>query len=261
MTEFFYNRLRNYFLKVGEVLRGKADAASIFPNPTDIGESRERVYAEFLKKHLPSGCNVLFGGFLFNLEGHESKQLDLIITSDASIQFNSSIEEGGKSFSCVEGTLAVVSVKSSLNSNELIDALENIASIPDKEPLGSKKPPNLKISSYKDWPYKIIYASKGIKMSKLAQCINNFRIRYPALPLSKLPDLIQVGGQGCIIKIGDSGGKTRAGGNILPNTFYENSDPSDVYALKYAILRIQENALCAKHILFNYSKMLDYLPF
>lgn len=62
MPNEFYIRLKKYYTKVGEVLRGEADIASIFPNPTDIGMSRERVYAEFLRSHLPSCCNVLYGG-------------------------------------------------------------------------------------------------------------------------------------------------------------------------------------------------------
>jgi hypothetical protein len=83
MPSEFYTRLKKYYMKVGEVLRGEADIASIFPNPTDIGMSREMVYAEFLRSHLPSCCNVLYGGFLFNLHGEESKQLDLIVTTDS----------------------------------------------------------------------------------------------------------------------------------------------------------------------------------
>lgn len=82
----------------------------------------------------------------------------------------------------------------------------------------------------------------------------------PIFQISKLPNLIQVGGQGCIIKIRDSGGETRAGGKIPPNTFFEISGPSDFYALTYAVLMIQENVLGAKHLLFNYRKMLECLP-
>ena len=38
----FFDRLKKYFTKVGEVLKGQAGVASIFPNATDIGTSRER---------------------------------------------------------------------------------------------------------------------------------------------------------------------------------------------------------------------------
>jgi hypothetical protein len=54
MTQPFYDRLETYFRKVGEVLRGEADAAAIFPNSTDLGMSRERIYADFLRHHLPA---------------------------------------------------------------------------------------------------------------------------------------------------------------------------------------------------------------
>lgn len=84
MTRELCGRLKKYYIEVGNVLRGQADSASILPNPTDVGMSRERVHVEFLRLHLPSSCNVLFGGFLFNLDGDESKQLDLIVTSDSS---------------------------------------------------------------------------------------------------------------------------------------------------------------------------------
>jgi len=48
MPANFFNRLRDYYMKVAEVLRGDADAASVFPNPTDVGMSREKVYPDFL---------------------------------------------------------------------------------------------------------------------------------------------------------------------------------------------------------------------
>jgi hypothetical protein len=53
MPQSFYARLKQYYIKIGAVLRGEADAASIFPNTTDVGISRENVYVEFLKMHLP----------------------------------------------------------------------------------------------------------------------------------------------------------------------------------------------------------------
>ena len=73
MAKPFYNRLKNYFEKVGEVLRGEAEVSSIFPNTSDIGVSRELIYAEFLKQHVPSKCNIFLGGFLFGKDGTESK--------------------------------------------------------------------------------------------------------------------------------------------------------------------------------------------
>ena len=88
MTTPFYNRLYEYFEQVGKVLRGQADVASVFPNTSDIGMSRESVYAKFLIQHAPSKCNVFLGGFLFGDNGEESKQLDVIITNDTAPRYN-----------------------------------------------------------------------------------------------------------------------------------------------------------------------------
>lgn len=63
----FFERLKEYFDQVNAVLRGEASSASIFPNTSDIGLAREAIYAKFLKSHLPTNCNVLFGGFYLPL--------------------------------------------------------------------------------------------------------------------------------------------------------------------------------------------------
>jgi Domain of unknown function (DUF6602) len=116
MPKNFFTRLRNYYLDVAKVLRGEADAASIFPNTTDVGMAREKIYANFLKEHAPSKCNVFLGGFLFDLNGSESKQIDVIVTTDTAPQFNfRNQDSGGKSFSPVEGTLGIASIKSNLD--------------------------------------------------------------------------------------------------------------------------------------------------
>lgn len=95
----FFERLRAYYLDVAAVLRGEAKAASIFPNSTDVGISRERIYAEFLRQHAPSKCNVFYGGFLFGEDGSESNQLDVIVTTDTTPRYNLHNSDGsGKSF-------------------------------------------------------------------------------------------------------------------------------------------------------------------
>jgi hypothetical protein len=50
----FLKRLENYYHAVGQVLRSEAEAAAVFPNSTDVGSSREEVYAKFLRTHVPS---------------------------------------------------------------------------------------------------------------------------------------------------------------------------------------------------------------
>jgi hypothetical protein len=40
------------------VLKGEAEAASVFRNTSDVGLERELIYSIFLKQHVLSKCNV-----------------------------------------------------------------------------------------------------------------------------------------------------------------------------------------------------------
>ena len=112
MSKPFFEKLQEYYSSVSEALRSQSAASSIFPNAGDIGTARERIYVEFLRSCLPSACNVSLGGFLFNAEGEVSNQIDVIVTSDTCPQFNFHNWDGqGKTFSCIDGTLAVAGLK------------------------------------------------------------------------------------------------------------------------------------------------------
>jgi hypothetical protein len=151
-------RCNNYYLDVAKVLRDEASASSIFPNPVDKGASREKVYAEFLKQHAPSKCNVFFGGFVFDDNGNESKQLDIIITTDTTPRYNLKNKDGdGKSFSPIEGTLGIVSIKSKLDKKEIHDCLQGMASIPPMSKLDGRVNPLLKITGYDELYPKVVF--------------------------------------------------------------------------------------------------------
>ena len=116
MPEPFFTRLKNYYQDVAKVLRGEADASNIFPNSSDKGFMRENIYAEFLRQHAPSKCNVFLGGYLFDEDGNESRQMDIIITTDTTPRYDLHNKGGsGTSFSPVEGSLGVASIKSMLD--------------------------------------------------------------------------------------------------------------------------------------------------
>ncbi len=257
----FFERLNRYYANVGEVLRGQKNAASVFPNATDIGSSRERVYAEMLRQHIPSSCNVLFGGFLFDQEGKESKQIDIIITNDSSIQYNFlGGGDNGKSFACIDGTIGIVSVKSTLNKKELTDALNNIASIPDQQPLTKDRYSiGWKIRGFDDWPCKIIYASDGIGRDSLMTNLNTFYEENSSIPHNKRPNIIHVLGKYLVVRIDERGGETRSGQPIPPNTFHSSDIKSDAVALSWAIIKIQEIAQASKMIAYRYHSIVEKL--
>lgn len=262
MTQNFFSRLRSYYIKVAEVLRGEADAASVFPNTTDIGMSRELAYAEFLKQHAPSKCNVFLGGFLFDDDGAESKQLDIIITTDTAPRFNFHNKDGiGKSFSPVEGTLGVVSVKSNLNRAELFNGLDGIASIPPTRPLGQRVNTLLKIQNYDDWPVKIIYASNGVAPKTLLAHLNEYYVNNSAIPLNRRPHFIHVAGS-CFVARAQNGMTIhdRNLGTAAPlplGTYHLITTDPDLQAITWTLHELQINATASTHILFSYDSILN----
>jgi hypothetical protein len=260
----FYKRLRAYYLKVAEVLRGDADAAAVFPNPTDIGVARERLYADFLKQHAPSKCNVFLGGFLFHVDGSESKQLDVIVTTDTAPRYDfHNRDGGGKSFSPVEGTLGVASIKSTLDKAQLYDALTGIASIPPTEPLGKRVSTILKIKNYEDWPYKIVYATSGLAANTILGHLNDYYADNSQVPITRRPNVIHVAGKYAIFRA-TSGMSTydRATSQstaLEPGTFHVFSDDTDLQAICWVLNDLQTKATASTHILFRYEGVIKRL--
>lgn len=257
MPQPFFTRLRNYYLKVAEVLRGEADAASIFPNPSDVGGSRENVYAQFLKQHAPSKCNVFFGGFLFDEDGLESKQLDVIVSTDTAPRFNFfNTSDSGKSFCPVEGTLGVASIKSTLDKNQLFDALDGIASIPPTRSLEGRLSFTSEILDYDDWPYKVIYATNGLEGDTILNHLNKFYIEQPEIPLTRRPNLIHVAGKYIIIRAvtGITIRQKATGIDRIPElgSFQLLSKDPDLSAIVFTLDNLQQNAAASTEIFFSY---------
>jgi hypothetical protein len=263
MPQNFFVRLRDYFEKVGAVLRGEADTASIFPNPSDVGLTREKVYAEFLKLHAPSKCNVFLGGFLFDMDGAESRQLDVIVTTDTAPRYDLHNKDGtGKSFSPVEGTLGVASIKSTLNKNELEDALDGLASIPPTRSLEGRESVGLEIIDYADWPYKIIYASNGIAAATLLQHVRDFYVANPSIPIERRPHIIHVAGKYLLLRVAPgmalscgSTGQPLDGPEI--GTYQLITRNPDLQAIVLVLTSLQQCAQASAHILFSYDELID----
>lgn len=262
MAASFFDRLRNYYLDVAAVLRGEAKISSIFPNTTDIGMSREKVYLEFLKLHAPSKCNVYLGGFVFGDDGSESGQLDLIITTDTTPQFNFNNRDGlGKTFAPVEGTLGVASIKSMLNKNEIEDALLGISKIPSTSSLEGRIPFNFSIKNYEDWPYKIIYASDGISSDVLLSHINNFYLDNPAIPVCRRPNIIHVAGKYVIFRAVPQmsmwSGSRQKKESLKEGEFFVFITDSDLQGIFWVLNDLQEKASRSTHIFYSYGEIIN----
>jgi hypothetical protein len=155
----------------------------------------------------------------------------------------------------------VVSVKSNLDSGELIDTLKNLASIPPTQTLEGRVSPFMNIPNYADWPCKIIYAHKGISIEALCESLNNFYFENSAISFTRRPNIIHVNGKGCIIRIPSGGGKLRNGLSVAEHAFHPIKEETNAYALMQAIHMIQLNSVASQHIIFNYNSMIDNIPF
>ena len=256
----FYGRLGNYYQQVAAVIRGEADAASVFPNPSDVGSSRETIYADFLRQHVPSKCNVLLGGFLFHEDGSESKQVDIIVTTDTAPQFNFHNSKGeGKSFAPVEGTLAVASIKSRVGKSEIHNALSNIASIPPSSPL--KPNPMVRFGNV-EFPFKIVFAL-GANASAEAVCGNvlDYYRMHPHIPLERRPHVIHVANTCAIFRVVEGYKVTNAFTGEKRQSevgkFELFSHNHDLPAILFILHEIERRASFSNHILYNYGYIVD----
>ncbi len=264
MARNFFDRLRDYYSSVARVLRGEADAASVFPNSSDVGQARERVYAEFLKQHAPSKCNVFLGGFLFDDAGVESRQLDVLITTDTAPRFDFHNPQGmGKAFSPVEGTLGAASIKSTLDKAQLFDALEGLASIPQTRPLENRIPFTLTLRNYEDWPYKIIYATKGLSHGTILGHLAEFYASRPDVPFSRRPNIIHVAGAYAIFRATEGMSLQNptqgASTDLTAGQFLPVITNSDLQAITWVINELQMRAMASQHILFEYGHLINKL--
>lgn len=199
----FIDRFRQYLVSTIETLKKEEEAASVFVNTTDIGQSKEARIRDILRLHIPKSANIDLGGFLFDLAGNESKQLDLIITDSSSLRYDfHNRDGGGKAFACVDGCIGVISSKTILNKSEIFEALENIASIPQNTTLTPQNSDSrLDLSAMDDGPVKVIIAQKGIDPNTLIGHVAEFYGNYPDIPLSRRPNYIHVLGQYCWVGI------------------------------------------------------------
>ncbi|HSB71284.1 MAG TPA: DUF6602 domain-containing protein [Candidatus Methylomirabilis sp.] len=255
----FFTRLRDYWESVGKALRREAEVASVFPNTADIGVSRERLYIEFLRAHVPAFCTVSLGGFAFGADGSESRQIDVLVASGSSLRFDFlNKDRQGKSFACVDGLVAAVSLKSNLDGKEIADAVENLASLPLVAPIGGLyHPMGPRLKDYDAWPLKVIYAPDGA-MHETA--LEHLRCVTAALPVTRWPDLVHVCGKYVVVKIGADGARTRDGTTLQPNSFFAQTTRPDAWGFAMVTQRIQEIEQSMRMMLFTYDYLLDKFP-
>jgi hypothetical protein len=255
--------LLEYFQNRADALESEAKSDRIYPNTGDIGSERENNLFDFINNHIPFRCKILKGGFIFDFNGNQSKQIDLIVTNDLTFQFRKSESYSKqKSFNCIEGCYAAISVKSYLNKNELIDSLENLESIPTEK--------KIKVSPYMtnrqqfidQIPQRIIFAYDGDSHQTIQGHLRDY---YSTHRLDqRSPDMIIVNNSFYIYRVGSEGLKIHTGEYFPPNTYLAIDKTKSAYigaaSLFQIISRIQAVSILSSHMVIDfeqYSRKLD----
>lgn len=179
------DRVFNYFNIIADKLSIDHQLTGTSKNSNDIGLNRETLVQTFLSRHLPKRLSAVLGGHIFGFEQQDSKQIDVILLNDIGLNF----EEHQKLFTPVENVAAAFTIKSTLTSNELIDALGNIASIPqiDNDILKFKfLSPNPFADFIKYNPSFYVFAYDGVSLDTALLTIETF-YRENSVPLNRRP--------------------------------------------------------------------------
>ena len=123
--------------------------------------------------------------------------------------------------------------------------------------------PFLKIDNnfYDDWPFKIIYASKGVGIKTAIETIENFYQNHSDIPDWKKPNMIHVAGNYVIAKIPSTGAIDLTGKELKPNSFHAMPEFSDAYGLLRAVIGIQNVASISSRVFYNYSDLFKNMKF
>lgn len=124
------NRVNAYLNSVADLLAAEAGSASHSRHRTTIGHNREQFLVTFLNRHLPSRLRAQLGGTVVSHYGEESSQIDVLVTSDLGLRF----ETNDTPFVMTEAVAAAVSVKSNLNKESIYESLSGLLSIPAPSP-------------------------------------------------------------------------------------------------------------------------------
>src|SRR3989344_678269 len=210
--------LIDYFQTEADDLDNVFNKNKRFTN-ADAGDLRENALLDFLSHHIPSRTRISKGGYLFDSNGNKSKQIDLLVTNNLTLQFSQSSELSRKIFNCIEGCVAAVSVKTNLDKNSFYDSLDNLASIPlEKKFIRT----NANISNYESLlykvPQKIIFAYKGQGLEKTINDLQEYYKNNKLDERQKL-DLLIVNNEYALARIAE-GTKSMLSGKELPAGSY-----------------------------------------
>ena len=262
MNPTVFDDLASYFVGLADELSATANQGSLAGNSSDIGTVREDAYREFLRRHVPGTTRVFRGGYVFNLNGERSRQLDVIISAATAPRIQ--LPKSQIEIAPYEGTIAVAEVKSRLDKKALFDALEGCKSLPQLVAPQSVRAPYLKLVTEEHWwdnPLKIIFAYEGIKAPRLISYVDEFYAANGNTPMACRPSLIHVLGQYVAVRIAGDLKEATVDGLAVDaqprkGSYVVYDLVPDVMALMHLLTKIQQLAFRANHMNWSYRPWL-----
>ena len=254
-----FDRLKEHYVSVARELSSQASQAGLLNNPTGVGTEREEVYRTFLERHLPKMCDVFLGGYVFDLKGNTSKQIDVIVTGGNTPRFRMS--SGNRYIAPLEGAIAVAEVKSLLNKETLQESLSNCASIPFMPDHKGIVAPYLRVTdaNWQDLPYKIVFAYDGISANTICEYIAAFYNQNQNIPVARRPNIIHVLGKYMIMR--KTAGMTVIARDGKPDAiqpevgqYHPFVTGSDASAMAWTLIALQENAFLCNSLMYKYGE-------
>ena len=196
-----FTKISNYFESACRAMRNEREAKkSLLDNPADIGQTVETIYLDFLKQHIPAVCDVLQGGYVFDVEGCRSHQMDIIVHSGNAHRFRDS---SGQACATLEGTVANNEVTSYLDRRNIDGDLKKFAFIPPTRQfrgLGNREAFK-SIEGVQEWwsdTPKAVVAFDGVDAKTALEQINSFYSINHHVPIARRINIfgsIPVGGR------------------------------------------------------------------
>ncbi len=251
--------IKEYFNSLADVLSANSQSASLSRHRSDSGSNREELLISILNKHLPRTLMAISGGAVVNLDGHLSKQIDVIVKNDLFPRF----EQHDKSCVLTESVAGVISVKSTLDKRALEDSIENVASVPgfSNETLSlansSIVRSDLQETFVSNWPFRAVFAYDSIEPETIYQHALAFYNENSGR-VHTFPEMIVVNKRLCIRYLRD-GGKL-SDGTPLPPKYMNPSlltPETQGYPLAGIITTLNNYVPWMHYMRFNFSPYID----
>ncbi len=211
-------RISNYFNGLADKIAALSLVAGTASHKPDIGANRENIIRDFLNCHLPRRLSASLGGQVITPDGIESGQIDVIISNDIGIRF----EENEKTFVTAECVAGAITVKTTLDSHSINDAMQNLATIPEPNPaiFDFKLLKSGSSGAFLErHPSYFIFAYDGIRGETCIELVKKFYQNNQHIPSRRFPCSIILNKK-YIISYLKSDTRVQSGHIVPKNTFY-----------------------------------------